>query len=904
MKKIVSLSILFLFAIIIANSDKIQNLNDYNSFRYEQYDQNLVFKKILKNGLTVLVKPTKNITDIAIEMWYNVGSKDEQDDEKGLAHLLEHTVFKGTKNLLSETDIFAVAKKLSGDVNACTYYDWTKYTFHLPKRHWIEALPIFADCMCNCTFKQDLLNSEFKAVIQELKMYNDNYERTLVSEMISTIFKDHPYHYPVIGFKQHIFNITPEKLYKFYKKHYIPNNATLVVVGDIDPNDVFYQAEKYFCNIKPDLSYKKQEFHFNKDINAKSVTLYRNITVPKVFLAFVIPGLKKQNTAAFDVISALLFNGASSRLYQKLLEDLELVHSIGSYALNLFDHDIFFIQFEPKDISNTEKIISMINEEIKNIINQGIKEKELQKIINTAKMYYHNLMSSNSSQADIIGSKFLISKNENAIFDYFNQDLQKLVIEIKKILSSYFRPAVMHKGYLLPISEEEKQNWIDLQEKSDQEDTEALNNRIRTSDVEPCKYANSIQPKPTSSFDFPQPQIYQMKNGMKVVYYNNPTASIISLNMSFKAHYDYENIEGLYSFMSQVLINGTKKFNSKQISEELSLTGAYLYSSPSNIYLRSLSDEIEKNLIILNDILNNATFEETEIEKTRDSMLIELKKNWDNPRNIANDIVAKTIYKNHPYSRNYQGTKESIEKISRDDLIKFYKKYITPKGTILFISGDLSKFNLPALLEKTLGNWEGPDVEDFEYPALNKTTPQEINYQINRDQTILLYAGMSVDRKNVDFDKLALFDFILPNKLFNLREKTGLFYTISGSLTSSSGLQPGIVSISTIVSNDKLIESEKLIENFIDNGIDSVTEEDLKEAKDSLIDNWVNFYSTNDNIISTFNFLNTFNLPYDYFNSKRIERIKNITLDEIKIAVKKILNNKSLIKVRVGRIKG
>ena len=134
---------------------------------------NKVRKKILKNGLTVLVLPSSNIPKVSVQLWYNVGSKDEQSGQKGIAHLIEHMIFKGTKKL-SESDINLIVNKLSGYCNAFTSYDYTGYLFDFPSEHWHESLPMLADCMKNCTMKEDFLNSELKAVIQELKMYKDN----------------------------------------------------------------------------------------------------------------------------------------------------------------------------------------------------------------------------------------------------------------------------------------------------------------------------------------------------------------------------------------------------------------------------------------------------------------------------------------------------------------------------------------------------------------------------------------------------------------------------------------------------------------------------------------------------------------------------------------------------------
>ena len=177
-------------------------------------DETVVSKKILENGLTVLVRSSHAVPKVSIQLWYNVGSKDEKTGEKGIAHLIEHMIFKGTKKL-SESDINMITQKLSGVCNAFTSYDYTGYLFDFPSHHWQEALPIMADCMRNCTFKEEHLNSEMKAVIQELKMYRDNYSSSLIEHMISAIFNDHPYHYPIIGFKHDLWSLKSADLISF-----------------------------------------------------------------------------------------------------------------------------------------------------------------------------------------------------------------------------------------------------------------------------------------------------------------------------------------------------------------------------------------------------------------------------------------------------------------------------------------------------------------------------------------------------------------------------------------------------------------------------------------------------------------------------------------------------------------
>lgn len=868
-----------------------------------------VFKEILDNGLTVLVRRNITMPTVYVELLYNVGSKDEQTDEKGLAHLLEHMIFKGTKELLSETDIAAITHKLSGYCNAHTHYDFTAYEFELPSRHWHEALPILADCMKNCTFKQDLLNAEFKAVIQELKMGRDNYAQVLYKELISTIFSDHPYHYPIIGFKQNIWEINSNKLMEFYKKHYLPNNATLVIIGDVDPLVAIKEAKKCFNNIPADFNYKKKEFYLNNDIIARSVTIYRDVKNSQCVVAYIVPGQKDGKTFDLDATSMVLGGGASSRLYQKLIVNADIVNNVNCYNWQIFDHGLFLISFEPKTQEDIEKIINLIKEEITNLEKNGITQLETDKIVNNLKYSYFKLLENNSAQAGAIGQSYLTTKDENKLFNYFNFDPKELSSKIKFIISNYLRSTVMHKGFILPAPEAEKNNLLELQQKDDLEDIKVLNERIRNSQVEPENYAQKIVAKPIEKYNFPKPETFTTSNGIKVLTYNNKNTPTISAVLKLKVNstYDSKDLPGASILLNAILSKGTKNYSYQKLTQELDSRAISLNCDISSgiIYINILSSEFEKTFELLNEILTNPLFDDNEIEKERNLILSALLDESDNTSSIGNSLITKKIYNNHPYSNKELINKDNINKITKSDLIYFYKKYITPKQATLSISGDISKINIKSILEKTISKWDGPEVEDIKFPNLTATIPEAINYSLNRDQITLIMAHLTIDRNHPDYEKLIIFNQIMSgsmdSKLFKLRQKTGLFYDINASATSGSGKQPGIFYVSTIVSKDNLAQAEDLIIKTIEEISENITPEEVKQAKDKLASSLIFNYATNEAIASTFTFLQDYNYPYDYYDN-RVKDFENITIDEIKDAIKKHINVNSLIKVRVGRV--
>ena len=322
-----------------------------------------------------------------------------------------------------------------------------------------------------------------------------------------------------------------------------------------------------------------------------------------------------------------------------------------------------------------------------------------------------------------------------------------------------------------------------------------------------------------------------------------------------------------------------------------------------------LQSDFVFGLGLLKEILMNATFPADEIEKLRDQLLTDIKQYWDEPRSFVGQLVREQIYKGHPYSKQPIGKLEMIESITRQDLIDFYKHYVSPYGARMAIIGDLRQYKLKDVLEKKLQEWKSTKVEDMQFFDLASVASQDINHSINRDQVVLCLAQLLVKRKSPDFDAYLLFDQIfgggflgsMSSRLFELREQTGLFYTIKGTLVAGVDEQPGMFLVTTIVSVDRLKEAEAAIKKTIDTVVNTLTEDDLEEAKRAVINSLVDNFAANSSIASTFLFLDKYNFSDDYFD-KRAAQLNKVTLEDMKAAVKNLLNSKNLLTVRIGRV--
>lgn len=874
-----------------------------------------VYKKILENGLTVLVRPIHSLPKVCTELWYKVGSKNEKTDQKGIAHLIEHMVFKGTVGQnslnLSESDINSVVHMLSGNCNAFTSYDYTGYLFNFPTQHWTMALKIVADCMRNCAFKEDHLNSEMKAVVQELKMYKDNYVSYLVDEMLAAIFVGHPYHDPVIGYKHNLWSFHAKDLRNFYAKHYVPNNATLVVVGDVDPEEVFKQAQQELGSIPADYVYTHESFYYTPDIISKKITLYRDVQQPIATNVYVIPGSQSGQDGIVDVLSWVLGHGRGSRLQRRLVDELQLVTSLDVYHVDLFEHGLFGVLFEPKNAADVTSINTVIQQEIDDIITHGFKEGELERAIKNAKVRLYDTFEDFQQQATEIGKFYLATGNKDYIFTYLDipiEDIQQKVIALCK---QYLRSSVMHEGLVLPLSEKDKDFWISLQEESDAQDLRILSSRERKSPVEQTHFALQVKVEEPKSFIFPKAERVVLPNRATVLFACNNATPKIDLVIDFKAkyYYDPDNLQGLSNFMNRVLLEGTKNYPGHALADEIESRGMSVKAFPGGIAMSMLKDDFEYGLDLLLEILTNATFDVLAVEKVREQILADIKSFWDEPSSFAGQLIKNVIYKGHPYSKDMLGSAETVATITRQNLVDCYQRTISPDDMRMAIVGDLGCYDVEKIVIDKLGNWTGSPVIDIQFPPLPETKAHDINYPINRDQVVLCIAGSSVSRLDHDFDKLYLFDQIfgsgalgsMASRLFQLREQSGLFYTIQGSVTVQSNDQPGMAMVKTIVSRDRLDEAEEVIKHTIDTVPDSIQPVELEEAKRAVFNALINNFETNFGAAKSFIFLERYDFPADYFD-KRCSMLGPITVEQVRNAAKKVLLSNRMVTLRIGRV--
>lgn len=364
--------------------------------------------KTLENGLQIVVIPMNNKSDvITTDIFYKVGSGNEIMGKSGIAHMLEHLNFKSTKNLKAG-EFDEIVKGFGGVNNASTGFDYTHYFIKSSSKNLSKSLELFAELMQNLRLTDEEFQPERNVVLEERLWRTDNSPiGYLYFRLFNNAFTYHPYHWTPIGFKDDIKNWSIEDIRSFHSKFYQPSNAIVVVAGDITPEAVFSNVEKYFAEIKNStpLPAPHHQIEPQQD-GAKRILLKKESEVEMVAIAYKIPNFKHEDQVALSALSELLSSGKSSKLQRVLVDEKQLVNQIYGYAMQTKDPSVFLFLAVCNPGVKAENVETEILNIIEEIKKGNVNDKEIEKIkINTKADFIHNLESS-SELASFFGSYY------------------------------------------------------------------------------------------------------------------------------------------------------------------------------------------------------------------------------------------------------------------------------------------------------------------------------------------------------------------------------------------------------------------------------------------------------------------------------------------------------------------
>jgi len=337
----------------------------------------------LDNDLQVLVHEDHSLPIAVLNILYNVGSRDESIDKTGFAHLFEHLMFGGSKNIKSFDESL---QKVGGENNAFTSPDITNYYITLPAANIETAFWLESDRMLGLSFEEKVLEIQRKVVIEEYKQrYLDQPYGDVWLKLRPLAYQVHPYRWPTIGKDiSHIENASMNEVKSFFHKFYVPNNATLVIAGDVDTKQVMKLTEKWFGPIPNGKRYNRHLPVEPSQTQARRLKVEADVPLDAIYMAFHMPGRLEEDYYSADLLSDILGRGKTSRLYQKLVKGKNIFNSVNAYVTGSIDPGLLIISGKIKNGISLDDAESEIDNIIREIFKSGISENELQKVKNQA----------------------------------------------------------------------------------------------------------------------------------------------------------------------------------------------------------------------------------------------------------------------------------------------------------------------------------------------------------------------------------------------------------------------------------------------------------------------------------------------------------------------------------------
>ena len=821
----------------------------------------------LRNGLTLIVQEDHSAPVASLQAWCETGSIDEVTHlGAGLSHILEHMLFKGTESR-PNTDFANRIQDQGGYINAYTSYDRTVYWIDIPAKGVSTALDLLSDAMMNSTLPPLEYRKEQEVIRREFAMGDDDPDRLASLQLMAAAFQVHPYRIPVIGHLDVYNQLKRDDVMDYYKLRYVPNNLFFVIVGDVDAARVREQIEQFFSHFPrkslPPL-YIPQE---PQQLGKRRMDTGFPTELTRLNLAWHIPSVTSLDIPALDVLSTILGDGASSRLNQKLREQLGLVHAIGAYCYTPGDPGLFGIDAN-LDPGNREAAEAAIADLLAEAKTHGVTAPEIEKARRRALGTHLGSLITMRGKAADLGSNWRLTRNLNFSNEYLAAVQRVTAVDIHRVLNTYFDDENLTVSSLNP----------------------------------PASLRKAAGPKAAPAAG--EIQKFLLPNGLRLLVREDSRLPLVTMLTAFKAGILAETPEnnGITKLCSRVVIKGTPTRSAEQIVEQIESLGGGIGADSGNnsmsISLHLMKPDVATGLELLSDVLLNPLFPENEIDREKQFQIASIKAEDEEVTTTARNLMRAALYPGHPYSLRLNGSPTTVSGLTRRHVIDFYRQYAVAKNGVIAVFGDVNAAEVRSQVEHLFASM--PSGQDAltsppEPPALPAS--RAVLEHRNKAQAILMVAYRGSDMFSPDRPVLELIDEAcsdLGSRFFvRIREKMGLAYFVGSS--QLLGLVPGPFAFYLGTSPEKLdavrIELLDEIDQLAKNGL---TEAELARAKEKAIGQQDIRNQSEDALAYSCALDELYGVGYDYFKSERAQ-LQAVTLERAREVAQKYFLDKPRI---------
>jgi len=674
----------------------------------------------LKNGLDVVTLEDFSCPIVAVQLWYHVGSKNEQPDRQGFAHMFEHMMFRGTDRL-GPTDHFADIRRVGGTANGFTGFDRTVYVETLPADELELALWLEAERMTFLKIDQKSFDTERKVVEEERRMGLNKPYGTLFENLFAEIFKVHPYRWMPIGKIAHLRATSVQELRNFWKKYYVPSNAALIIVGAVTHQEAQKQAKRYFGWIprydKPPAVTIREPMPDKE----RSVTIKQdNAPAPGVGVVYRTVPIADKDATVLELMAEILGGGNSSRLYRELVAEKQFAVMVVAESWAMEQDGLFGVGAGMAPVgADANSVLEIIKKQIEKMRTEPVTAHELTKARNQK---LRELVTENlriKSKAIALGQAAVVMGDVSQVNRQL-QDVRRVTAgDILRVAKSYLTP-----NRALDIKVERNLAGALA-------DAVSGLSRARAEDqtpvtAEPEKVApkpgrgNLVRPK-----DFPRRAPFakvtprkmtpryesgRLANGLKVIVVPNHEVPFVTARLGLLAGAWTEDKPGTASMATKMLVKGTTKHTEGELADELDTYAISLSGSADmdtgSINMGCLTEHVDRAVKLMAEVAMRPTFPATEFQKLRRQVLTSLAVESVEPSYIANRQFRRRLYGKHFYARTATGELADVNALAVEDLKRWWNRFAGSDDAVLIFAGDIETDRALELAQKAFGSWK------------------------------------------------------------------------------------------------------------------------------------------------------------------------------------------------------
>lgn len=827
--------------------------------------------RTLDNGLEVIVQEDHSHPLVSVQIWVRAGSiSEEKWTGAGLAHLVEHMLFKGTHRRGAQ-EISQQIQELGGQVNAYTSFNRTVYWIDGLSEHLDGYIDVLADMVRHSKFDGDELLREMDVIRREMAMDNDDPNSAAQHLMQATAFRKHPLRHPVIGYREVFDQVEREDVVGFVHRHYVPNNCFVVITGDVNAAEAIAAVQKHLgtWQRRPYEPVLLPDEPRQQGPRRNSRTFATELT--RVSFSWLIPGDADEDKPALDVLGFLLGSGRSSRLYQELREKKGIAHYVWAGAWATQECGLFSVDVEcdPDDAAAAEKAALEVIERIQQ---KGPTPAELDKAVRSTLGGQLRSLTTTRGQASSLGHGWIAAGSLDLAALYLKAVEKLTPARIREVACRHLDPQRMSVVIVEPEGVAKAKAATHVGAKCEK--------------IERCV----------------------LPNGLTLIVGENPKLPLVSMRAQFLAGVPVETDAnaGVTQITAQMLMKGTRKRTATELANVLETRGGHIVSQGDAHRLVLGADVMRGDetlgLDIIADLALNAKLPADQLPLIQKRQTAAIREEQEDPLTVALRLCRRKIFAGIPFARTALGTEETVKKITTRDCREVLSKFVTGGNGVISVFGDVKTADVRKLVEKAFAKLpKGRRDTSAASPFSSEGKAGEWVQRLDKEQAVLVIGFRTVGLQDEDSHALSLIDEAcsdMGSRLFNrIREELGLAYYVGAQSFAALGAGAFYFYVGTDVKKIALAE-EEMMQQIKDLALNGLAADEIERAKTTWRSSWLRAQQGNSALADGVGWDDLNGKGHDHFR-RLPEIVDRTTAADVKRVAKKYLGAAKAFVVRV-----